>query len=66
MRPNAAAPTGTEIAAPVSRAAMPRTTPSVVDMATARTWLRPMCCCTSHTTRIGAPESVVPTISIAL
>ena len=66
IRPSAAAPTGTVIADPVSIASMPRTTPSVELMATVRTWLRPMCCCTSTTTRIGAPASVVPLISSAL
>ena len=55
MRPSAGAPTGTEIAAPVSTTSMPRVTPSVLDMATARTWLRPMCCCTSTTTRMVWP-----------
>jgi hypothetical protein len=66
MRPSAAAPTGTEMAAPVSRTSMPRTTASVELMATARTWLRPMCCCTSATTRTSWPESVVALISTAL
>ena len=33
--------------APVSTTSIPRTTASVDDIATARTWLRPMCCCTS-------------------
>src|SRR6267378_3786611 len=36
MRPSAACPTGTEIGAPVSSTGIPRTTPSVVLMATAR------------------------------
>ncbi len=52
MRPSAGAPTGTVIGPPVSTTSMPRTTASVDDMATARTWLRPMCCCTSTTTWI--------------
>ena len=47
MRPRAAAPTGTVMKLPVSTISMPRTTPSVGSMDTARTWLRPMCCCTS-------------------
>ncbi len=66
MRPNAASPTGTVMALPVSTTSMPRTTPSVDDMATARTWLRPMCCCTSATTLIGSPVSDVPVIESAL
>ena len=37
MRPRVASPTGTEIGAPVSVAAMPRTRPSVLLIATART-----------------------------
>src|SRR5213594_1060344 len=51
MRPSAAFPTGTVIGPPLSSAGMPRTTPSVELIATARTWLRPMCCCTSATRR---------------
>ena len=35
-----------------------RTTPSVEDMATARTWPRPMCCCTSAVRSISCPVSV--------
>ena len=46
-------------AAPVSTTSMPRTTPSVDDIATARTWLRPMCCCTSTTTLMPRRASVV-------
>ena len=57
---------GTAIAAPVSRTSMPRTTASVELMATARTWLRPMCCCTSATTRTSWPDSVMALISSAL
>ncbi len=59
MRPSAASPTGTVIGPPVSSTSMPRTTPSVLDMATARTWLRPMCCCTSTTTLMAMPSDVV-------
>jgi hypothetical protein len=47
MRPSAGAPTGTVMGEPRSSTSMPRTTPSVDSMATARTWWRPMCCCTS-------------------
>ena len=66
MRPSAAAPTGTEIAAPVSTTSMPRTTASVLDMATARTVLRPTCCCTSTVTLICEPSGAVPVIRSAL
>ena len=54
IRPSGTAPTGTEIGPPVSSAAMPRTSPSVLLIATARTWFWPMCCCTSATTRSPA------------
>ena len=60
------APTGTEIGPPVSTTSMPRTTASVDDMATARTWLRPMCCCTSETTRMSVPSCAFAVISSAL
>ncbi len=49
--PAPTSPTGTVIGRPVSTAFMPRITPSVVLMATARTWFWPMCCCTSATRR---------------
>ena len=48
-RPRVASPTGTVIAAPVSRTSVPRARPSVVVIATARTQLLPRCCWTSHT-----------------
>jgi len=32
---------------------MPRVTPSVLLIATARTWFCPMCCCTSAVSRTG-------------
>ena len=39
---------------------MPRVTPSVLLMATARTWFWPMCCCTSAVRRTGtAPLGVL-------
>ena len=53
MRPSGALPTGTVIGRPVSVTSMPRVTPSVVLMATARTWFCPMCCCTSAVRRTG-------------
>ncbi len=57
IRPRLGRPTGTVMAWPVSSTAIPRTTPSVEDMATARTWLRPMCCCTSSvTSSSGCPS----------
>ena len=54
---------GTEMGPPVSSAGMPRTRPSVELIATARTWLRPMCCWTSATRRTGWP-SCPPACSI--
>ena len=39
------------IGEPVSTTSMPRVTPSVELMATARTWFEPMCCCTSAVRR---------------
>ncbi len=53
MRPSDGSPTGTEIDDPVSTTSMPRVTPSVDDMDTARTCPRPMCCCTSATSSIS-------------
>ncbi len=47
-RPRVGAPTGTLIGAPVSWTAVPRASPSVVVMATARTQLLPRCDCTSQ------------------
>src|SRR3712207_3727610 len=66
MRPRAASPTGTAIGAPVSTISIPRIAPSVDDIATARTMLRPMCCCTSATSRIRSPASVLASSSSAL
>ena len=57
MRPSAGVPTGMVIAPPVSTTSMPRWTPSVELMETARTWERPMCCCTSATRSISRPDS---------
>jgi hypothetical protein len=48
------------------RTGMPRTTASVDDMATARTWLRPMCCCTSAVTLMGEPSGATVSIRMAL
>ena len=47
-RPNVASPTGTVMAEPVSTATMPRTSPSVEDIATHLTVLLPRCCSTSN------------------
>jgi hypothetical protein len=66
MRPSDASPTGTEIGAPVSSTAMPRVTPSVEDIETARTCPRPMCCCTSATSSISWPASLVVSSRSAL
>ena len=63
MRPSAASPTGAVIGLPVSVAFMPRVTPSVVLMATARTWFCPMCCCTSAVSRTGKPPLSSSTVS---
>ena len=65
IRPSAALPTGTVIACPVSTTSMPRVTPSVVLIATARTWFCPMCCCTSAVSRTLKPP-VLSSISSAL
>ena len=43
-------PTGTVLDSPGFTACIPRRSPSVEDMATARTQLLPRCCCTSATT----------------
>ena len=58
MRPSAGFPTGTAIAWPVSNTSIPRCTPSVELIDTARTWDLPMCCCTSATRSISRPDSV--------
>src|SRR4051794_21246167 len=49
MRPSVWSPTGTEIGRPVSVTSMPRASPSVLSIATARTRSSPRCCCTSAT-----------------
>ena len=51
MRPSVPAPTGTVIGPPVSRTRVPRASPSVASMATARMRSSPRCCCTSSTRR---------------
>ncbi len=66
MRPSAGAPTGTVIGPPVSTTGIPRTTASVEDIATARTWLRPMCCCTSAVTLMVVPSGATVSIRMAL
>ena len=55
-RPSVSRPTGTEMGAPVSLTGMPRTRPSVVDIAMPRTRFSPRCCATSRVSRIfGVP-----------
>ncbi len=54
MRPSVASPTGTEIGAPVSITAWPRTRPSVASMAMVRTVFSPRCWATSSTRRLPA------------
>ena len=52
MRPSVFSPTGTEMAAPVSTTACPRTRPSVESMAMVRTVRSPKCWATSRTRRL--------------
>ncbi len=52
MRPRVSGPTGTVMAAPVSRTSLPRTRPSVESMAMVRTTFSPRCCATSSTRRL--------------
>ncbi len=66
IRPSAGAPTGTEMAAPVSTTSIPRMMPSVEDIATARTCPRPMCCCTSAVILKASPAASVPSSTSAL
>src|SRR2546427_445531 len=47
-RPSVSRPTGIEMGAPVSTTSIPRTSPSVLDMATARTRFSPRCWATSN------------------
>src|SRR3954453_1550507 len=60
MRPSVMSPTGTVIGPPVSRTSVPRSRPSVVSMATARTRSSPRCCCTSHTSTPPPPAPDPP------
>src|SRR6185312_2995602 len=55
MRPRQAGPTGTVMGLPVSTTSWPRTRPSVVSMAMARTAFSPRCWATSNTRRTGLP-----------
>jgi hypothetical protein len=55
-RPSVSSPTGTEIGWPVSTISVPRESPSVVSIATARTRSSPRCCCTSAINSV-APSS---------
>ncbi len=49
--------------APVFFTFVPRTRPSVDDMATARTWLRPMCDCTSAVSRMATSPALSSMVS---
>ena len=61
MRPSVSLPTGIEMGWPVSCTGMPRMSPSVAAMATARTWLSPRCWATSSTSFAEyAKTSVLP------
>src|SRR3954462_8281120 len=55
MRPRQAGPTGTVMGLPVSKTSWPRTRPSVVSMAMARTAFSPKCWATSNTRRTCLP-----------
>ncbi|MBS1195987.1 MAG: hypothetical protein H6R33_707 [Actinobacteria bacterium] len=57
MWPRVAGPTGTVMALPVSMTSVPRITPSVGFMDTARTRPPPRCWATSATTRWGFPST---------
>ena len=59
--PFVTSPTGTEIGAPLSTTAAPRTMPSVGCMEIARTRLSPMCWATSRVKVRTSPESVTST-----
>src|SRR5215207_9294585 len=59
MRPSVARPTGTVIGPPVSSTSMPRASPSVESIATARTRSSPRCCWTSQTRIPSSPRSIV-------
>src|SRR5262249_52500399 len=52
MRPSVPSPTGTAIGWPVSITSCPRTSPSLVSIATVRTVVSPRCCATSSTKRL--------------
>src|SRR5215475_3064399 len=54
MRPSVPSPTGTAIGSPVSETSWPRTSPSLVSIATVRTVDSPRCCATSSTRRLPA------------
>ena len=61
--PLVTSPTGTEMAAPVSRTSAPRCMPSVGFSAIARTMLSPMCSATSMVIGRVSPATVVSTSS---
>ena len=52
-RPSVSRPTGIEMGEPVSTTSIPRTSPSVLDMATVRTRFSPRCWATSSVRRIS-------------
>ena len=58
IRPSVMSPTGTVIGAPVSTTSVPRESPSVVSMATARTRSSPRCCCTSQISQLSSPAAM--------
>ncbi len=61
--PLTTSPTGTEIGAPVSVTAWPRTRPSVGCMEMARTMLSPRCWATSRVSAFVSPPRVTSTLS---
>ena len=65
MRPRVCGPTGIMMGAPVSTASMPRTRPSVDDMATVRTRSPGRWVCTSNTV-LTSPMGVVASTFRAL
>src|SRR6266446_1100401 len=64
MRPKVSGPTGIMIGPPVSTTWVPRTSPSVVSIATVRTVLSPSCCATSRT-RVRSPWSMCSALKIS-
>src|ERR671932_548645 len=58
MRPRVTLPTGTVMGPPVSMTSVPRESPSVVSIATARTRSSPRCCWTSSTRCVPVPAEM--------